>query len=409
MSEKDKLLAKKIGVGLVVVFVFMYIIYQLYMMVYTPVETEIAYDYTIEDTVDTEVFVAREESYITNDKKGTIISVASDGSRVAKGEEVAVVFSDTAAADTYIRLNELSESIERYKRLASQSDNYTFDIDDLNDNIDTSVMELMDVISSGNFDNISYNLNDVRDQVVTRQIATGNMLDFESKLQELQAEYDELSKKSSTHSSVVATKPGYYISGVDGLEQIVDCSKVKEYTVDDIYEVLKGKVENPPEGSIGKIVTDFTWYFLCIVDSNNIGNLEVGDKITVNLPYSSVNSVKATVYAINENTGKESSVILSCNLMNSDISSLRRENAELVIDSYSGLKISSSAIRVNEDGEKGVFVQNGNLVEFKKVNIIYSGDDFILSETDVGKDGYVKLYDNIIVEGKDLYDGKIIK
>ena len=87
----------------------------------------------------------------------------------------------------------------------------------------------------------------------------------------------------------------------------------------------------------------------------------------------------------------------------------RTLNAELVIDSYSGLKISSSAIRVNDKGEKGVYVQNGNLVEFKKVNIIYSGDDFILSETDVGKDGYVKLYDNIIIEGKDLYDGKIIK
>ncbi len=409
MSEKDKILAKKIGVGMIVVFVFVYIFYQLYMMLYTPVETEIAYNYTIEDTVDTEVFVAREESYITNNKKGTIISVASDGSRVAKGEEVAVVFTDSSAADTYIKLRELSESIERYKKLASQSDNYTFDIEDLGDNIDSSVMNLMDVISSGKFENMTYYLNDVRDQVVTRQIATGNMLDFESKLSELEKDYNELSKKSSKHSTIAATEPGYYISGVDGYERIVDCSKVKEYTVDDIYEVLKGRTEKPPEGSIGKIVTDFTWYFLCIVDSNNIGNLEVGDRITVNLPYSAVNSVKATVYAINENTGKESSVILSCNLMNSDISSLRRENAELVIDSYSGLKISSSAIRVNDKGEKGVYVQNGNLVEFKKVNIIYSGDDFILSETDVGKDGYVKLYDNIIIEGKDLYDGKIIK
>lgn len=409
MSEREKNIAKKIGVAAIVVFVFVYIIYQMYMMVYSPVETEIAYDYTIEDTVDTEVFVAREESYITNSKNGTIISVASDGSRVAKGEEVAVVFSDTSAADTYIRLNELAESIERYKRLASQSDNYTFDIDDLNANIDTSVMSLMDVVSSGNFDGVSDSLNDVRDQVVTRQIATGDMLDFETRLQELQAEYDELSQKSSKHSTVVSPQSGYYISGVDGLEQIVDCSRVKEYTVDDIYEVLKGRVEEPPKGSIGKIVTDFTWYFLCIVNSNNIGTLEVGDKITVNLPYSSVNSVQATVYAINENTGKESSVILSCNLMNSDISSLRRENAELVIDSYSGLKISASAIRVNEEGEKGVFVQNGNLVEFKKVNTVYSGDDYILSETDVGEDGYVKLYDNIIVSGKDLYDGKIIK
>ena len=120
MTEKDKLILKKVGIALLVVLSFTYIIYQLYMMTYTPVKTEIAYNYTIEDTVDTDIFVAREESYIQNNGKGTIISVADNGSRVAKDEEVAVIFSNNTAASTYIRLNELEVALERYKRLANQ-------------------------------------------------------------------------------------------------------------------------------------------------------------------------------------------------------------------------------------------------------------------------------------------------
>lgn len=409
MGEKEKNVVKKFAIIAAALTLLTYIGYQVYRMAYSPVETEIAREYTVEDTVETDVFVARNENYITNKKDGTIISVVDDGSRVAKNQEVAVVFSDTEAADTYSRLRELETEIERYKKLSSQSDNYTFNINDLDDNIDTAAMELVNSVWKKDFTEINENINNVRDQVVTRQIATGNSIDFETKLKSLENEYNELSKKNSSHTSVVSDTSGYYISGTDGLEKIVDTAKVKDLSVDDIYGVLKSKAEDTPNGAIGKVVTDFTWYFLCIVDSNRTGTLEVGDTITVNLPFSSVNSVKATVYAINENTGDKAAIVLSCNLMNSDISSLRHETAELVIDSYTGLRVPATAIRVNDDGEKGVFVQNGNIIEFRKLNIVYTADDYVLSSADSNDDSFVRLYDNIVTKGKDLYDGKIVK
>ncbi len=409
MGEKEKNAVKKVAIIAVAIMLLIYIGYQVYRMAYSPVETEIAREYTVKATVETDVFVARKEKYIINQKDGTLISVVDDGSRVAKNQEVAVVFSDTEAADTYSRLRELETEIERYKKLSSQSDNYTFNINDLDDNIDMSAMKLVNSIWKKNFTEINESIDDVRDQVVTRQIATGNNIDFQKKLSSLEAEYNELSKKSSKHSSVISDTPGYYISGTDGLEKIVDIEKVKTLSVDDIYGVLKSKAEDVPSGAIGKVVTDFTWYFLCVVDANRTGTLGVGDSVTVNLPFSAVNSVEATVYAINENTGDKTALVLSCNLMNSDISSLRHENAELITNSYTGLRVPSKAIRVNKDGEKGVFVQNGNIIEFRKLNIIYTADDYVLSSADANDDSYVRLYDNIVTEGKNLYDGKIVK
>lgn len=409
MGESEKNVVKKFAIIAIAITLLTYIGYQVYRMAYSPVKTEIVREYTVEDTVETDVFVAREEKYITNKKEGTIISVIDDGSRVAKNQEVAVVFSDTEAADTYSRLRELETEIERYKKLSSQSDNYTFNINDLDENIDIAAMDLVNSVWKKNFSAIDESINNVRDQIVTRQIATGNSIDFNTKLSALETEYKELSKKNAEHSSVVSDSSGYYISGTDGLERIVDTAKVKDLSVDDIYGVLKSRAEDVPDGAIGKVVTDFTWYFLCVVDANRTGTLEVGDSITVNLPFSAVNSVKATVYAINENTGDKAAIILSCNLMNSDISSLRHETAELVTDSYTGLRVPATAIRVNDDGEKGVFVQNGNIIEFKKLNIIYTSDDYVLSNADSTDDSFVRLYDNVVTEGKDLYDGKIVK
>ena len=68
---------------------------------------------------------------------------------------------------------------------------------------------------------------------------------------------------------------------------------------------------------------------------------------------------------------------------------------------------------------------SGNLVEFSPIDIRYYGDDYVIAdkyyayrknekgedEIDYDKtDEYraIKLYDNIIVKGKNLHDGKII-
>lgn len=410
MNETQKKNAQKVFIIAASALLIVYIIYQAYMIIYDPVGTELAYEYTIEDTIDTNVFVARDESYIINTKEGSIIPAVEDGSRVAKDQEVAHVFKDPDAADNFTKLRSLEEQIDRYEKLAKQDDNYIFNVADLDRYIDEEAITLVNMIDKRNFALLDLEVNDFRNQVVTKQIATGSNFDFESRLASYKAQYESLSTKSTRHRNVISTASGYYINGTDGFETVVDFENVKKISVDDIRAALDAKPVAVPEGSIGKVVTDFTWYFLCVVEMKNIPGLGVGKTITVNLPFSAVSSVKATVAAINENreTG-EAALVLACNLMNSDIALLRQESAELVIASHTGLKIPTDALRVDEDGNKGVYVLSGNIAKFKKVNIIYSTDDFVLSHADEGASGYVTLYDNIITEGKELYDGKVVK
>ena len=61
------------------------------------------------------------------------------------------------------------------------------------------------------------------------------------------------------------------------------------------------------------------------------------------------------------------------------------------------------------DSVRGVYVVSGMQMNFVPVKIIYFGEDFLICEKETDNDRRVlKLYDNVIVKGKNLYDGKII-
>ena len=48
-------------------------------------------------------------------------------------------------------------------------------------------------------------------------------------------------------------------------------------------------------------------------------------------------------------------------------------------------------------------------MSFKQIYPIFVGEDFVLSSIDeLDTDGSLQLFDEIIVEGTDLYDGKLL-
>ena len=157
---------------------------------------------------------------------------------------------------------------------------------------------------------------------------------------------------------------------------------------------------------MGKLVDNFDWYILCNVPYNESGKINVGSIIKVNVPNTTVGTLKCTVVEKGSREGDNVAVVLKCNTMNRDVANLRIHEVELVTEDYIGVRIQNTAIR-EIDGQKGVFIKSGNIIQFKKINIVYSTEDFSVIEI-VNDSSYVKQYDTIITEGVDLYDGKVI-
>jgi hypothetical protein len=88
------------------------------------------------------------------------------------------------------------------------------------------------------------------------------------------------------------------------------------------------------------------------------------------------------------------------------LAALRSASMLVVDNEYSGLRISKKSLRM-PDSVSGVYVVEGMQIKFKKVKIVYTADDFVLCEKSDDDDA-LRLYDQVVVKGKNLYDGKII-
>ena len=116
------------------------------------------------------------------------------------------------------------------------------------------------------------------------------------------------------------------------------------------------------------------------------------------------------VAAVNQNESGESvTLILKSNVMNEDIAALRVASIKIKIEAYNGLVVDRQALRT-VDGVKGVYIKVGNVAEFRAVNIVYSDESLILADNSDGEiSNHLELYDEIILEGTDLYDSKLLR
>ena len=89
-------------------------------------------------------------------------------------------------------------------------------------------------------------------------------------------------------------------------------------------------------------------------------------------------------------------VVMNCDRLDEELASARIASSMIVFDEYTGIRVPRKAIRFNGD-QKGVYVILGKDITFKKIDVIYEGDDFVLSRNTDEPD-YLLLYDQILLE-----------
>lgn len=407
LDKLNKNQIKYIVYSLIGVFIIVYFIHQVVQMNSAPYKTEIALNRDMQSKIQTEAFIVRDETYITTDNSGgTVVSIAEDGKRVSSGDNVAVVFPSSESAASYVRINELEKEIEYYSQLKNRvgigtnaPSSYSKLIDEACINFITASRETI----GSDFD---VALTDLRDAITARQLAVGEELSVDAKLAELQAELISINQGTVEYKTISAPNSGYYIGSVDGYEKTVDFSKVTSLTCQDIETLLNAKKQETPANVMGKLVDEFDWYFVCTVPYNESGKIEVGKSVKVNIPNTAVGTINCTVMHKGDKEDDSVAVVIKCNLMNRNLANLRIHDIEIIVDDYIGIKINNDAIR-EVDGEKGVYVQRGNIIQFRKINIIYSAEDYSVVES-VADSAYLQQYDSVITQGVDLYDGKVV-
>ena len=219
---------------------------------------------------------------------------------------------------------------------------------------------------------------------------------------------------SSPVATVVSSESGYFYSYVDGFEEQFNADILNNLTVDRFFEIINEVQNSTTVDCVGKVVTNFEWYTLCITSKEESVFYNSGDYYDLTYPYSSGMTIKSKLsYKITQADRDEVILVFTTDKVPDGFNFLRRQKAEVKHSEYSGLKIPKDALRI-VDGYEGVWVLSGNVINFKRCEKIYETDGYYLVDTDDKleeedvKYRYLQIYDSVITGGKDLYDGKVI-
>lgn len=397
-----------LAIILVFVVVFIWFFTEIGRIVNVKLETQTAIEEIVYETIDAKALVVRNESVIANDKGAVTVPYVADGDKVKVGGKVAMEFSSEEKAQTYTNYLDLQNQIENYEEMKKSSVGQVTDVEsidkdiiqDLNGYIRSNAV--VDTTSSKNF------ANELNNKFTRRQMLIGEKIDFESVIGSVEDKIDSLGVSSCKPTGYVTTDvSGIFARYTDGCESMFDYKNIKKLDVQTLERYIENVKNARPTNSIGKIVCDFDWYFCAVVKTDDITTLKNGNRVDVTLENSDKVLSCKIVSGADPPLGKQETVlILKCSEMNSELASLRLENIKIRIDSHKGIKMPIESVHI-KNGEKGVYALVSSVVEWRKADVLYTGEDYvILSYDSKDKDG-IKLYDEIIIRGRDLHDGKV--
>jgi hypothetical protein len=117
--------------------------------------------------------------------------------------------------------------------------------------------------------------------------------------------------------------------------------------------------------------------------------------------------MRLRVDRIGENEGGKCVVVFRSSERIGELVGFRRQNAEIVLSVYDGLRVPSEALRVC-NGVTGVYKVVAQQAEFAPVDIIFAMDAYYLVSYDMTNPDGLLPSDVVITQAKDLYDGKVI-
>ncbi len=383
-----------------------FIVHQIYSSTYKPITTVSAEYYTAVEGFPINVTIIREENIICSDTSGALHFTLADGERSEKNGVIANVYSDANASVTVNRIDQLEERIHDIEEIQSYNDVEGADIKLINNKVNSSLNEQIRGIATDNFTSVESDSSELLTNISRRQMITGEQSDFSERLNELKTELDTLNASlPQPIGSIRTEEAGYFLSTVDGYETVLSCDEIDSLTPERIDSL---KVATIPKNAIGKVVSGYTWYLAAKVNISDSLKYKIGDELTLKTTLKTTPQIDVKVEKINTSKEKDNAVIIfSCQQMNSELASIRHGSMTIINSTHSGLKLPAKALRL-QDGKAGVFVRSGMTIKFVSVNVIYKTDEYIICEQQVSNESVLRLYDDVVVKGKNLYDGKIV-
>lgn len=392
----NSITVKVLGVALSV-FILIMVGSQIAFKINDSHDTEEAVLYTVNENITFKGMFIRDEKVIkyNNTTGGVVNYLYEDGSKISEESDIAKVYSNQDQIYYRNRLSRLKKVLSDLRRAQSPGTTNYVQAETLRSKIEGYYLNVTNLIHEKNYSSLISESDDLLYTMNIYNIVTGNEDNFKSAIKQIKSEINELKIKiEDPLDSIKSNGSGYFVKSVDGYESSVSYDDLENMSTDELKKLFD-KEPVVPENAVGKLMKNYQWKFMGIIKNTN--KFLINDGLSIR--FNSSNKVyDVTVDSIKSIDGTDTSiVILSCNELDETVLENRFDNAELIFDEYTGVKVPREAIRF-QGQQKGTYVMLGQQIIFKKIDVIYEGDDYVLSKN-TSDDSYLLLYDQILLEG----------
>ena len=388
--------------GMLLALAAVYIVLQLYAILGRTYQTETAISASMEDTVPLSGIAMFDAVPVSGG--GSLGYLVEDGERVTEGTVLAEIYTDPAQSTQREELDRLDRIID----LLTKSENSVgSDLALLTAQTRTALFNLLDQLDTASYTGMSDAIDEFLLAQNRLQISTGQSSGFTATLADLQTQRAAAAAALEGLQTITADRNGYFISTAAALPLDLSEDTLKSDTAAALSERLQQEIPTTGSDLAGRIVTGFSWRFYGVCDLDTAARFDGLTSVKIRVPGKQDEALDATVTEVAaDETAGLAKITLECRTINADVLRLGREDAEIVLNTYEGIRVSKRAMHI-VDGERGVYVKYGSLQRFRRIVVLFEDENYLLLDPEA-EDNEVRLYDEIIVEGPNLQDGGLV-
>ena len=375
---------------------------------------------TQEQVSEYDAYIFRGESllYTSPGDVGNINFLREDGTKVSVGEEICQVYTGSASSESGIAIAEIERKLEHLSNSSlDEHVNYS-DTQLIDAAISNAYYTLLSRMADGAAGYAMAKSDDLIAAMNQRLIITRHVENFDRQIRMLESERTALITGSGAAAeSVYSDCAGYYYSDIDGFEEIFSSEKISNLTLDEYDSLISSAADislqkNRQGGTnCGKIVTEYNWYIGVRITTEESRSYTEGYTNSVIFPNNSDIRISMILDRLILQADDDRVVLVFRTKTNPEhFSFLRRQTVQIVTETWEGYKVPLSAVRI-VDGVQGVYILEGYIVEFRRIEPMCEIDGYFICRENNGSEedaDMLEMYDHIIINGKNLYSGKII-
>ncbi len=387
--------------------------------------------------VQLELYLFRNEQVLYAEGAEACLYRVKNGEKVGVGASIGTAYAvggGTDAASLQAKLDAYGDRIALVEQLGGLGT--PTDARDEAEAIDRDYLGLLEAAGQGDLSAVGGFAEEMLSGIGRYDILTG-AAGSTGTVSSLVAEQEALVAGLTTVANITADRGGYFYYEADGYESVFPYQSAMTMTPAEFRAMTEQEAYSVPTGVVGKMVYDQQWYAAAYVSLSDAA-LEVFQQ--------GINSSTSYTMRCGDSAGTELTMtivrmvpdengallVFRTQSMPDGFAFERSFRVETVSHSVSGYRIPTEAVvtlhsSITGEDVTGVYILAGGVVEFRKIHIQVRRDGYIIVATyedmqsmldacteeeraAMTADGwsYLRLNDNIITSGNELYEGKMI-